>query len=153
MVAKYLRSYPDMNVELVIESRPIDIVAEGFDAGVRLAESVPQDMIAVPCGPDTRFVVVGAPAYLDHAPAGFFSVTPDGKIVYMNATLAGWLDQDLTRIGPGALSLRDILAGDGAALIEATAPKPGATSTETGMTTLLFERRGDAWKIVADHSS
>lgn len=69
VVAKYLRSYPDMNVELVIESRPIDIVAEGFDAGVRLAESVPQDMVAVPCGPDTRFVVVGAPAYLDHAPA------------------------------------------------------------------------------------
>jgi DNA-binding transcriptional LysR family regulator len=63
VVANYLRRYPDMNVELVLENRPIDIVAEGFDAGIRLAESIPQDMVAVPCGPDTRFIVVGAPAY------------------------------------------------------------------------------------------
>ncbi len=63
VVAKYLRRYPDMQVELTMEGRPIDIVAEGFDAGIRLAESVPQDMVAVPCGPDSRFIVVGAPAY------------------------------------------------------------------------------------------
>ncbi len=63
VVAKYLRRYPDMQVELIMEGRQIDIVAEGFDAGIRLAESVPQDMIAVPCGRDTRFIVVGAPAY------------------------------------------------------------------------------------------
>jgi DNA-binding transcriptional LysR family regulator len=67
VVAKFLRRYPDMNVELALEGRPIDIVAEGFDAGVRLAESVPQDMVAIPCGPDTRFIVVGAPAYLERA--------------------------------------------------------------------------------------
>ena len=53
VVATYLRRYPDMNVELVIEGRPVDIVAEGYDAGVRLAEAVPQDMVAVPCGPDS----------------------------------------------------------------------------------------------------
>ncbi|WP_448956174.1 LysR family transcriptional regulator [Labrys neptuniae] len=69
VVATYLRRYPDMNVELVIEGRPIDIVAEGFDAGIRLAESVPQDMVAVPCGPDSRFIVVGAPGYLERMPA------------------------------------------------------------------------------------
>lgn len=68
--------------------------------------------------------------FLDHAPAGFFAAEADGSIVYMNATLAGWLDQDLTRVGPGALKLRDILAGEGAALVEAAAPAPGATSTE-----------------------
>ena len=68
--------------------------------------------------------------FLDHAPAGFFAAEGDGSVVYMNATLAGWLDQDLTRVGPGALKLRDILAGEGAALVEAVAPKPGATSTE-----------------------
>ena len=68
VVAKYLRRYPDMQVELTVEGRPIDIVAEGFDAGIRLAESVPQDMVAVPCGPDSRFIVVGAPAYFERRP-------------------------------------------------------------------------------------
>lgn len=63
VVAKFMRRYPDMNVELTMEGRPIDIVAEGFDAGIRLAEAVPQDMVAIPCGPDTRFIVVGAPGY------------------------------------------------------------------------------------------
>jgi DNA-binding transcriptional LysR family regulator len=67
VVAKFLRRYPDMNVELTLEGRPIDIVAEGFDAGIRLAESVPQDMVAIPCGPDTRFIVVGAPDYFARA--------------------------------------------------------------------------------------
>lgn len=68
--------------------------------------------------------------FLDHAPAGFFAAEGDGSIVYMNATLAGWLDQDLTRVGAGSLRLREILAGDGAALVEALAPKPGAVATE-----------------------
>lgn len=63
VVARYLRHYPDMQVELAMEGRPIDIVAEGFDAGIRLAESVPQDMVSIPCGPDSRFIVVGASGY------------------------------------------------------------------------------------------
>src|ERR1700723_995368 len=67
VIANFLRRYPDMNVELTLEGRTIDIVAEGFDAGIRLAESVPQDMVAIPCGPDSRFLVVGAPAYFDRA--------------------------------------------------------------------------------------
>ncbi|WP_128971469.1 LysR family transcriptional regulator [Bradyrhizobium tropiciagri] len=67
VVAKFMRHYPDMNVELTLEGRAIDIVAEGFDAGIRLAEAVPQDMVAIPCGPDTRFIVVGAPGYFARA--------------------------------------------------------------------------------------
>jgi DNA-binding transcriptional LysR family regulator len=67
VVANFLRRYPDMKVELTMEGRHIDIVAEGFDAGIRLAEAVPQDMVAIPCGPDSRFVVVGAPDYFAHA--------------------------------------------------------------------------------------
>ncbi|WP_204949769.1 cell cycle histidine kinase CckA [Methylopila capsulata] len=68
--------------------------------------------------------------FLDHAPAGFFAARGDGAIVYMNATLAGWLDQDLTQVGAGALTLGDVLAGDGAALVAAVPPKPGAIATE-----------------------
>jgi DNA-binding transcriptional LysR family regulator len=67
VVAKFLRRYPDMNVELTLEGRTIDIVAEGFDAGIRLAEAVPQDMVSIPCGPDSRFIVVGAPDYFERA--------------------------------------------------------------------------------------
>src|SRR5260221_13438360 len=65
LVFEYLRRYPEMKVDIVTEGRLVDIVVDGFDAGVRLAESVPQDMIAVPLGPDQRFAVVGSPAYLE----------------------------------------------------------------------------------------
>ncbi len=65
MVLAFLQRYPDMSVEIVTEGRLVDIVEEGFDAGIRLAESVPQDMIAVPCSPPLRFLVVGSPAYFN----------------------------------------------------------------------------------------
>jgi two-component system cell cycle sensor histidine kinase/response regulator CckA len=68
--------------------------------------------------------------FLDHAPAGFFSAESDGAIGYMNATLAGWLDYDLTRIGSGGLMVADILANDGVALLAATPGAPGAVATE-----------------------
>ena len=55
--------------------------------------------------------------YLDHAPAGFFSVDVKGDVVYLNATLANWLDQDLAQVGSGGLKLTDLVAGDGAALL------------------------------------
>src|SRR5215472_10918055 len=54
--------------------------------------------------------------YLDHAPCGFFSVNATGELVYVNATLANWLDYDLAEIGSGGLRLTDIVSGDGAAL-------------------------------------
>ena len=56
--------------------------------------------------------------YLDHAPAGFFSAEPDGRIVYMNATLAQWLGVDIARFEVGKLSLADIVRGDGIALLD-----------------------------------
>src|SRR6267378_5194803 len=62
-VFEYLRRYGEIKVEIVTEGRLIDIITDGFDAGVRLAEAVPRDMIAVPLGPNTRHVVVGAPSY------------------------------------------------------------------------------------------
>lgn len=65
----YLQRYPDMTLDIVTEGRLIDIVVDGFDAGIRIAESVPQDMIAVPFGERQRFAVVGSPAYFaQHKP-------------------------------------------------------------------------------------
>lgn len=64
LATRFLRENPGMRLELVAENRLVDIVAEGFDAGVRFGERLAQDMIAVPLGPPQRFVVVAAPAYL-----------------------------------------------------------------------------------------
>jgi len=68
--------------------------------------------------------------YLDHAPAGFFSVDSAGDIVYLNATLAAWLDQDLAQVGAGSLRLGDIIAGEGAALLTMLNAAPGEVKTE-----------------------
>jgi len=68
--------------------------------------------------------------YLDHAPCGFFSVSPAGDIVYVNATLANWLDHDLAEIGSGGLKLTDIVSGDGASLLTSIVPVPGEVKTE-----------------------
>ncbi|HJZ20203.1 MAG TPA: PAS domain-containing protein [Bradyrhizobium sp.] len=68
--------------------------------------------------------------YLDHAPCGFFSVNPTGDLVYVNATLANWLDHDLAEIGSGGLKLTDIVSGDGAALLTSIVAVPGEVKTE-----------------------
>ena len=68
--------------------------------------------------------------YLDHAPCGFFSVNPAGELVYVNATLANWLDHDLAEIGSGGLRLTDIVSGDGAALLASIVAVPGEVKTE-----------------------
>jgi DNA-binding transcriptional LysR family regulator len=65
---KLLPRYPDIQVEIVVDQGLTDIVAERFDAGVRLGEQVAKDMIAVRIGPDFRMVVVGAPSYFARRP-------------------------------------------------------------------------------------
>lgn len=60
---RILPSHPDVNVEIIVDYGLSDIVAQGFDAGVRLGEQVAKDMIAVRIGPDMRMAVVGTPGY------------------------------------------------------------------------------------------
>ena len=59
-----LKEYPDIRVELSRDNGMRNIVEDGFDAGVRLGESIEKDMIAVRIGPDWRMLVVASPAYL-----------------------------------------------------------------------------------------
>jgi DNA-binding transcriptional LysR family regulator len=66
---KLLPRYPDVKVELIIDYGLTDIVAERYDAGVRLGEQVAKDMIAVRIGPDFRMAVVGSPSYFAKRPA------------------------------------------------------------------------------------
>jgi len=69
VVPAFLARYPQVSLDLVTEGKLVDIVAEGFDAGIRLGEAVPQDMIAVRFGGPTRFVAVASPTYLAGRPA------------------------------------------------------------------------------------
>ncbi|SDR46029.1 DNA-binding transcriptional regulator, LysR family [Rhizobiales bacterium GAS113] len=62
-VAKLLPNYPDIKIEIIVDYGLTDIVAERYDAGVRLGEQVAKDMIAVRIGPDMRMAVVGTPSY------------------------------------------------------------------------------------------
>jgi two-component system cell cycle sensor histidine kinase/response regulator CckA len=78
--------------------------------------------------------------YLDHAPAGFFSVDGNGDISYLNATLASWLDYDLAQVGSGGLKLTDIVSGNGAALLTTLTAAPGEVKTE--VLDIDFKTRG-----------
>ena len=65
---KFLPDYPDISVELIVDYGLTDIVAEGYDAGVRLGEQVAKDMIAVRIGPEMRMALVASPSYFRKNP-------------------------------------------------------------------------------------
>lgn len=64
MVTPFLQRYPDIQLEIIAETSLIDIVAEGFDAGIRYGEHLAQDMIAISLGRPERYVVVASPQYV-----------------------------------------------------------------------------------------
>jgi DNA-binding transcriptional LysR family regulator len=86
LVLEYLRLYPEMKVDLVTDSRLVDIVLQGADAGIRLMDSVPVDMVAVPLGFSLDFSVVGSPAYLA---TNFGPATPQ-ELVHHRCIRARW---------------------------------------------------------------
>jgi len=65
---RFLPEYPDIHVEIIVDYGLTDIVAEGYDAGVRLGEQVAKDMIAVRIGPKMRMAIVGSPGYFERCP-------------------------------------------------------------------------------------
>ncbi|ACY13258.1 LysR family transcriptional regulator [Haliangium ochraceum] len=65
LVLEFLRRFPNVRIDLVTEGKLVDIVAEGFDFGVRGEDLVPNDMIAIPLGPERRYAVVATPDYFD----------------------------------------------------------------------------------------
>ncbi|MFK4442579.1 DNA-binding transcriptional LysR family regulator [Caballeronia udeis] len=65
----FLAAYPGIHVEFVVDTRLVDIVADGFDAGIRVLQDVPRDMVAIRFSPDMRFAAVASPDYLSrHEP-------------------------------------------------------------------------------------
>ncbi|AJY45557.1 LysR family transcriptional regulator [Martelella endophytica] len=65
LILEFMRRFPEVRIDLVTEGNLVDIVADGFDFGVRSEPLVPTDMIAIPLGPPRRYAVVGAPAYFE----------------------------------------------------------------------------------------
>nr|WP_180204757.1 LysR family transcriptional regulator [Pseudomonas sp. SbOxS1]NYU04753.1 LysR family transcriptional regulator [Pseudomonas sp. SbOxS1] len=84
VLAKLLPDNPDLNIEIIVDYGLTDIVAEGFDAGVRLGQQVAKDMIAMRIGPDMRMAVVGSPAYFSRYPR---PLTPSDLTVHNCITL------------------------------------------------------------------
>lgn len=62
---RFLLDHPDVSVEVIVDDRLVDLVAGGFDAGIRLGETVQRDMVTIPVGPPLKTVVVGTPGYFD----------------------------------------------------------------------------------------
>ncbi len=88
--------------------------------------------------------------YLDHAPAGFFSSANDGSLVYLNATLADWLGIDLALFKPGSVNLRDIVVGEGMALLNSI--KPDNTDISTAIIDLdLLKSNGKSLPVRLYH--
>ncbi|WGR98814.1 LysR family transcriptional regulator [Bradyrhizobium sp. ISRA443] len=129
IVTRFLKAFPDVSVEVMINDALIDMVAAGFDAGVRFGETIAADMIAVPIGPRHRFAVVGSPAYFrTHKPP----ITPydlkglpciryrfTSGVVYRWEFERGGIEVDIDVAGPLTLNDQDLMvdaALDGAGL-------------------------------------
>jgi DNA-binding transcriptional LysR family regulator len=84
LLASFLAENPSLGLDVLVIDDEFDIVAAGFDAGVRLGEVIERDMVAVPVGKDQRQIVVAAPAYL--AAAG----TPDHPRELAQHRCVGW---------------------------------------------------------------
>ena len=86
----FLRQYPEIQVELVIDNGFTNIVEQQIDAGVHLGKSLSKDMIAVRIGPDWRFAVVGAPSYFErHSPPATPQELTDHSCINIRLPTAG----------------------------------------------------------------
>ncbi|MFK0161456.1 LysR family transcriptional regulator [Rhizobium sp. NPDC090279] len=68
LILEYGRRYPNVEIEIVTDNALVDVIGKGFDAGVRLADAVPTDMVAIHIVPTMRSLVVGSPAYFSGRP-------------------------------------------------------------------------------------
>ncbi|MAN89002.1 MAG: LysR family transcriptional regulator [Algoriphagus sp.] len=131
--SRLIATHPEIDGELSVENRHVDIVAERFDVGIRLREDLEMDMVAVPVGPHLRAVVVGAPRYLDscdppHTPR---DVSAHRCIGFRNAggTLSPWSFEkdghaETVKVSPS------LIVNDGDALV-------GAASAGMGLAYML----------------
>lgn len=115
VISQLIARNPNLKLEIVATDRLVDIVEEGFDAGIRLGESLRAGMIAVRINPRLRFAVVGSPAYFERRPIPLLPADLKDHIcienMYPNTTRYAWLferDGRKTAFEPaGPLALHD----------------------------------------------
>ncbi|MEP9376620.1 LysR family transcriptional regulator [Aquabacter sp. CN5-332] len=139
LIFDFMRTYPEVKVELVSDAAIVDIVQQGFDAGVRFGRQLEQDMIAVPLGPRLRYAIAASPSYLKIR--GVPSAPPDLmghdciRRLFPGGTMATWRfekDSESLEIHPeGRLTLSSAhqelqaaLAGQGIAHVFEDYAKP-----------------------------
>ena len=89
-MAKLMHEYPDVNVEIIEDYQLTDIVAERYDAGVRLGEQVAKDMISVRIGPDFRMAIVAAPSYFERSATAAYAARSDRTCLHQYAPAHLW---------------------------------------------------------------
>ncbi|MDQ0625949.1 LysR family transcriptional regulator [Paraburkholderia graminis] len=134
VILDFLAAYPEVSIDIVAEGRLVDIVAEGFDAGLRLAEAVPQDMVAVPLSGDEAVIIVASPGYLHkcgtpRAPPDLLHHEcirlrlPGGGLMRWEVAKAGersWIDvRGRLIVGASEFALSAAVAGVGIAYVDA----------------------------------
>jgi two-component system, cell cycle sensor histidine kinase and response regulator CckA len=115
-----------------VKVRPLDERAGKMKMGGRLVHWSVADITRERLGHENEFQELQqAISYLDNAPVGFLCASPEGEVIYLNTTLAGWLDLDLAETADHRLDLREIISGDNVALLSAMQGVPGGIRTET----------------------
>jgi DNA-binding transcriptional LysR family regulator len=142
-VERLLPHYPDIAIEIVVDNGLTDIVAERFDAGVRLGEQVAKDMVAVRIGPDVRMAVVGSPGYFEarNRPRTPHELTEHNCINLRLPTAGGFYAWEF---GQGGRELRVRVEGQLAVNIGALAVK--AAIAGAGLAFVLEDRIRDDLK-------
>lgn len=138
-ILEFMNKYPNVKFDLVTEGRLVDIVSEGFDAGLRLASLVPQDMIALPLGIDEALIVVGSPDYfkrygIPKTPGDLVSHSciqarlPSGAMMRWELTKGSgetWIKTTgQLSVGTTQLAVKAAVAGAGLAFVEAREAEP-----------------------------
>lgn len=147
--SRLLTTHPEIEGELSVENRHVDIVAERFDIGVRLREDLEMDMMAVPVGPSLRAVVLASPLYLETRTAPR-DLSAHRLIGYRNAggTISPWAFEkdgqaELVKITPS------VIVNDGNALVEAACARMGMAYLLENLAVPSL-RSGDLVEVLAD---
>lgn len=130
----FLERYPDVEIEISVSNRMIDVVEGGFDAGVRYGGTVPEDMIAQRLAPDFRWVVVAAPAYLARFGA---PIHPHDLQTHRGVRI---------RTGDDRIYRWEFERGDE----QLTVDVPGALTVDQGQVALAAVKQGSALMYAAD---